>query len=485
MTLSGTNLACVRAGLPIFRDISFAIGAGQALLVTGPNGAGKTTLLRLIAGLIRPTEGHVTLAGADPDASIGEEAHYLAHQDALKPSLTVAENLRFWSRFLGRAEPLEPALAAVRLDDLAAVPAAYLSAGQRRRLSLARLLAVHRPIWFLDEPTAALDAPGQASLAQIMQDHLASGGIIVAATHGRLDFGEAAVRELRLGGQPPREDERALSTCSGGEGRGEGAAAQRPHAWESPATQTAARSDPGSSPKPALARHAGGQDGNSLRQSLSAILARDITIALRVGGGALMGVLFFLAVVTLIPFALGPDLALLRRVGPAVLWLGALLASLLALDRLLAVDQDDGSLDLIVTNRTPLELVVGAKAVAHWLTTGLPLVIATPLFGVLLNLEPASIGATALTLLVGTPALTFIGLIGAALAAALRRGGILLPILVLPLTIPVLIFGVSAANAALAGPVPFGTPFTVLCALALISLVIGPFAAAATLRHTD
>ncbi|MFZ0115754.1 MAG: heme exporter protein CcmB [Xanthobacteraceae bacterium] len=220
-------------------------------------------------------------------------------------------------------------------------------------------------------------------------------------------------------------------------------------------------------------------------QSLSAMLVRDMTIALRIGGGALMGVLFFLAVVTLIPFALGPDLALLRRVGPAVLWLGALLASLLALDRLLAVDQDDGSLDLIVTNRAPLELVVGAKAVAHWLTTGLPLVAASPLFGVLLNLEPASIGTTALTLLAGTPALTFIGLIGAALAVALRRGGILLPVLVLPLTIPVLIFGVSAANAALGGPVSFGTPFTILCALTLISLVVGPFAAAATLRHMD
>ena len=168
-----------------------------------------------------------------------------------------------------------------------------------------------------------------------------------------------------------------------------------------------------------------------------------------------------------------------------MLWLGALLASLLALDRLLAVDQDDGSLDLIVTNRAPLELVVGAKAVAHWLTTGLPLVAASPLFGVLLNLEPASIGASALTLLVGTPALTFIGLIGAALAVALRRGGILLPVLVLPLTIPVLIFGVSAANAALGGPVSFGTPFTILCALTLISLVVGPFAAAATLRHMD
>jgi heme exporter protein B len=208
-------------------------------------------------------------------------------------------------------------------------------------------------------------------------------------------------------------------------------------------------------------------------------------VAWRVGGGALMGVLFFLAVVTLVPFALGPDLGLLRRVGPAVLWLGALLASLLALDRLLAVDQEDGSLDLIVTAPAPLELVVATKAIAHWLTTGVPLVIAAPLFGVMLNIEPIAIAAVTVSLLIGTPALTFIGLIGAALSVALRRGGILLPILVLPLTVPVLIFGVAAANAARGGPVAFGTPFTILCALTLMSLVVGPFAAAATLRHME
>jgi heme exporter protein B len=217
--------------------------------------------------------------------------------------------------------------------------------------------------------------------------------------------------------------------------------------------------------------------------ALHALLVRDMRIAVRIGGGALMGVLFFLAVVTLTPFAIGPDLALLRRIGPAILWLGALLASLLALDRLFAADHEDGSLDLILMGRAPLELSVAAKALAHWLTTGLPLVIAAPLLGLLLNLEPAAIGAVVLTLLVGTPALTFIGLIGAALAVALRRGGLLLPVLVLPLTVPVLIFGVSAANAAVVGPVPFGTPFTILCALTLMSLVVGPFAAAATLRH--
>lgn len=217
--------------------------------------------------------------------------------------------------------------------------------------------------------------------------------------------------------------------------------------------------------------------------ALSALVIRDIRLAVRIGGGALMGMLFFLIVVTLMPFAVGPDLAQLRRIGPAILWLGALLSSLLTLDRLLAADHEDGSLDLILMGGTPVELAVLAKAAAHWLTSCLPLVIATPLLGLFLNLEPVAIGAVALTLLVGTPALTCIGLIGAALSVVLRRGGLLLPVLVLPLTVPVLIFGVAAANAAVAGPMNFGAPFMILCALTLGSLVLGPFAAAAALRQ--
>jgi heme exporter protein B len=219
--------------------------------------------------------------------------------------------------------------------------------------------------------------------------------------------------------------------------------------------------------------------------ALSALLVRDIRLAIRVGGGAWIGVLFFLIVVTLIPFALGPELALLRRIGPAILWLGALLSSLLALDRLFAADQEDGSLDLILMGPAPLELAIATKALAHWLTTGLPLVIAAPVLGLLLDIESRSMGAVALTLLAGTPALTLLGLVGAALAVTLRRGGLLVAVLILPLTIPVLIFGVAASNAALAGPVPFGTPFTILCALSLASLVIGPLAAAAAFRHGE
>jgi heme exporter protein B len=216
---------------------------------------------------------------------------------------------------------------------------------------------------------------------------------------------------------------------------------------------------------------------------LAAIFMRDLRLAVRVGGGGGIGVLFFLTVVVLMPFAIGPDLALLARIGPAILWLGALLASLLTLDRLFAADHEDGSLDLILMGRAPLELAVAAKALAHWLTTGLPLVIVTPLLGLFMNLDGRSSAAVMLTLLAGTPALTFIGVIGASLSVALRRGGLLLAVLVLPLTIPVLIFGVSASNTAIVGPLPFGTPFTILCALSLASLVVGIFAAAAALRH--
>jgi heme exporter protein B len=217
--------------------------------------------------------------------------------------------------------------------------------------------------------------------------------------------------------------------------------------------------------------------------ALFALIVRDLRLAVRVGGGALMGALFFLIVVVMVPFAVGPDLKLLARIGPAILWLGALLASLLALDRLFATDYEDGSLDLLMTSGMPLELSVAAKAIAHWLTTCLPLVIVTPLLGLMLNIELNAMGVLVLTLAAGTPALTFIGLIGAALSVALRRGGLLLAVLVLPLTVPVLIFGVAAANAAIVGPAPFGPPFTILCALSLASLVLGPIAAAAALRH--
>jgi heme exporter protein B len=217
--------------------------------------------------------------------------------------------------------------------------------------------------------------------------------------------------------------------------------------------------------------------------ALVALVRRDITIGWRIGGGALVGVLFFLSVVVLMPFALGPDLALLRRIGPAILWLGAMLASLLTLDRLFMADADDGSLDLIAMSPVPLELSCIAKALAHWLASCMPLIVAAPVLGLLLNLDSAATSGVTLTLLAGTPALTLTGMIGAALAVTLRRGGLLLPVLVLPMSIPTLIFGVMAANAMIADDGSFAAPFSVLCAISLVSLAVSPFAAAASLRQ--
>ena len=174
---------------------------------------------------------------------------------------------------------------------------------------------------------------------------------------------------------------------------------------------------------------------------------RELRIGRRIGGAASMGVVFFLCLVTITPFAIGPDLKLLARIGPAILWIAALLATLLGLDRLFQADHDDGSLDLFFLGETPLELIVLVKCLAHWLLTGLPLVIASPFFGLMLGLAPQALGAVALSLLVGTPAFTLIGAIGAGLTVSLRRGGLLLSILVLPLSVPVLIFGVAAASA--------------------------------------
>ncbi len=213
-----------------------------------------------------------------------------------------------------------------------------------------------------------------------------------------------------------------------------------------------------------------------------ALVARDLRLAARIGGSGVLGLVFFLMIVTLIPFSLGPDLNLLARVGPAVLWLAAVLSTLIGLDRLFQGDEEDGSLDLLRTTPAPLELAVLAKVAAHWLTTGLPLALAAPLFGLLVALSPEAMGAMVATLLVGTPALTFIGAIGAALTASLRRGGLILAVLVLPLMIPTLIFGVSAAQAASGGTVPFLTPFLILAALSLMAAVVGTVAAAAALR---
>ncbi len=243
MRLSAVELSCRRGGRDVFAGLSFAVSSGEALTVTGRNGAGKSSLLRMLAGLLRSTQGRLTLEGGDPELSIGEQAHYLGHQDAIKPSLSVAENLGFWTDFFGGASgDVSAPLMAVGLETLAALPAAYLSAGQRRRLSIARLVAAKRPIWLLDEPTSALDAAAQSRLADLMRAHLTTGGLIIAATHTPIGLDDT--RELRL-------DQTAPSPLVG---------------WAGPTAETSAETAPSSArhratPTPDPTPQGGGEEG--------------------------------------------------------------------------------------------------------------------------------------------------------------------------------------------------------------------------------
>jgi len=198
MQLSGRGIRCVRGGREVFAGLDFEAASGEALAVTGRNGSGKTSLLRLIAGLLAPAGGTIELYGGEAELTLVEQCHYLGHRDALKPALSVIENLSFWADFLGgdRASASD-SLAAVGLDHATHLPAAFLSAGQRRRLSLARLLTVRRPVWLLDEPTTALDTAGQDMFTDLMRKHLKDGGMIIAATHAPLGIESIG---LRIGG---------------------------------------------------------------------------------------------------------------------------------------------------------------------------------------------------------------------------------------------------------------------------------------------
>ena len=214
---------------------------------------------------------------------------------------------------------------------------------------------------------------------------------------------------------------------------------------------------------------------------MKALLLRDIRLAVRAGGGFGLGLAFFLIVVVLVPFGVGPDSGLLAVIAPGILWLGALLSCLLSLDRIFALDWEDGSLDLLATAPLPMEGLVSLKALAHWLTTGVPLVLASPLFALLLSLPVEGYVPLVISLLLGTPALSVIGTFGAALTVGLKRGGLLLSLLVLPLYVPTLIFGAEVARRGAAG-LETGTPLAMLAGITFGAIALLPFASAAVLR---
>ncbi|HET6388781.1 heme exporter protein CcmB [Hyphomicrobium sp.] len=216
-------------------------------------------------------------------------------------------------------------------------------------------------------------------------------------------------------------------------------------------------------------------------KSFLALLQRDVRLAIREGGAIGTALGFFLVVVSLMPLGLGPDLNLLARIAAGILWIALLLAALLSLNRIFEADYEDGTLDVLATGPLPLELVTVAKSLAHWITTGIPLAIMAPVLGILLNLDLAAYPVLVATTLLGTPAVSFLGAIGAALTMKTRRGGLLLAVIVLPLYVPTLIFGISAVAAG-AGPSGFGASFLILAAISLTTIVLGPLAAAAALK---
>lgn len=216
-------------------------------------------------------------------------------------------------------------------------------------------------------------------------------------------------------------------------------------------------------------------------KSFLRIVARDVRLALREGNSSGIAVGFFLLVVTLFPLAVGPELSTLSRIAAGVVWVAALLSSLLSLDRMFHVDYEDGGLDLFVIDHTPMEIVALAKATAHWLVTGLPLVLASPILAIMLNMDGEGLGMMVAAMLIGTPALSLLGAVGAGLSVAMKRGGVLVAIMTLPLCVPTLIFGVSAVDAALHAGTPIPN-LMILGAISLLALAISPFATAAALK---
>ncbi|WP_368187562.1 heme exporter protein CcmB [Aestuariibius sp. HNIBRBA575] len=212
-----------------------------------------------------------------------------------------------------------------------------------------------------------------------------------------------------------------------------------------------------------------------------ALLVRDLRLAVRAGGGFGLGLAFFLIVVVLVPFGVGPEAAILTRIAPGILWVAALLAALLSLDRIFALDYEDGALPLLATSPLPLEAVALIKALAHWITTGFPLTLAAPALGFLLNLDPNAYVYLLLSLLLGTPTLSMIGTFGAALTVGLRRGGLLLSLLVLPLYIPTLIFGAESVRRGAEG-LDANTPLLMIAGITAGTIALLPFASAAALR---
>ena len=486
------GLAAERGDRLLFKGLACTLGPGDALLVTGPNGTGKSTLLRILAGLLDPLSGTVTHSGGLALAT--------ADADALDHRLPLAAALDHWARLDGTANRVGPAMTAMAIAHLADVPVRMLSTGQRKRAGLARTVASGAGIWLLDEPGNGLDVDGLARLAKAMADHRATGGIVIAASHQPLDLTNAQHLNLAKDHENPR-----LSRAQSRDRPSEAEVANITHpdvarkdsldappepddpspnpfvpsVVEGRATSTAQRIattlDPNAEDKGHDSPAPDHLATPAPKGTLSPLLRRDIAQHYS-GGAATLPILFFLMVATLFPFAIGPDGALLARTGGGALWMAALLAALLPVDRLIEPDRAAGIFDQYAVRRIGAETATATKLLAHWLGFAPPLMLAVLPAAALLRLDATTVLRIETGLALGTPGLAALGILTAALTAGLRGAGALAGLVMLPLAVPLLIFGAGALGDQGSGALKL------LAATSLLLIAITPFAGGAALR---
>lgn len=465
--ISGRGLFCERDDRVLFSHLDFDFHPGDVVRITGPNGAGKSSLIRILLGLSASYEGQLLFNGqamADGLYDFRNDLLFLGHQVGVKANLTPEENLQ-WAVPTAKQADIYQSLKKVGLAGYEDIPTARLSAGQQRRVALARLYLDDKKIWILDEPFTAIDHAGVLALEQTIAQHAANGGLVILTTHHELSMD---VVNLQLGAA---SSEPATQSCSANSGAtvtssadtGSALTPSLPHQAVVPQPNVSARNQP------------------SMVHMLSALFSRDMLLAFRSRGELLNPLMFFLMVASLFPLAVSPDPKFLATIAPGVIWVGALLATLLSLDLIFKSDFEDGSLEQMLLLPQSTLLFVLVKVKVHWLVAGLPLALIAPLLGMMLALPDGGYPPLLLSLLLGTPILSLIGAIGAGLTVGLRKGGMLLPLLILPLYIPVLIFAASAVQAGVLGQSYQGHLLFMAAYLAL-TLVIAPFATSLALR---
>ena len=465
--ISGRGLFCERDDRILFSHLDFDFHPGDVVRITGPNGAGKSSLIRILLGLSASYEGQLLFNGqamADGLYDFRNALLFLGHQVGVKANLTPEENLQ-WAVPTASQADIYQSLKQVGLAGYEDIPTARLSAGQQRRVALARLYLDDKKIWILDEPFTAIDHAGVLALEQTIAQHAAKGGLVILTTHHELSMD---VVNLQLGASSTDPATTSGSSDTGATetssiDTGSAITASQPHQAAAPQPNEPARNQPG------------------MVRMLSALFSRDMLLAFRTRGELLNPLMFFLMVASLFPLAVSPDPKFLATIAPGVIWVGALLATLLSLDLIFKSDFEDGSLEQMLLLPQSTLLFVLVKVKVHWLVAGLPLALIAPLLGMMLALPDGGYPPLLLSLLLGTPILSLIGAIGAGLTVGLRKGGMLLPLLILPLYIPVLIFAASAVQAGVLGQSYQGHLLFMAAYLAL-TLVIAPLATSLALR---